>query len=193
MATTSSSSSAVGRLYSDFKFQGLSSQFEKGGPPPLNPNGWRPGLSKQTTQRWSADMKRSSPVLPILLAVVGGCDPYSAQQGEFNAGPVDPANFPTPYLGVGADTGPNGFRSGRGVFVEVGGYVNNNPAGYYSFPFTTAQLAPTVDPLRLVDDGNAYSPVPVARAYVFDPAPPSPFPPAQTCTPPPSYNYDPVR
>ena len=36
-------------------------------------------------------MKRSSPVLPILLAVVGGCDPYSAQQGEFNAGPVDPA------------------------------------------------------------------------------------------------------
>ncbi len=138
-------------------------------------------------------MKRSSPVLPILLSVVGACDPYSAQQGEFNAGPVDPSSFPAPYLGVGADTGPNGFRSGRGRFVEVGGYVNNNPAGYYSFPFTTAQLAPTVDPLRLVDDGNAYSPVPVARAYVFDPAPPNPFPPAQTCSPPPSYNYDPTR
>ncbi len=138
-------------------------------------------------------MKRSSPVLPILLAVVGACDPYSAQQGEFTAGPVDPSNFPAPYLGVGADTGPNGFRSGRGRFVEVGGYVNNNPAGYYSFPFTTAQLAPAADPLRLVDDGNAYSPVPVGLAYVFDPAPPNPFPPSQTCTAPPNYTYDPTR
>jgi len=137
-------------------------------------------------------MKRSS-LLPILLALIGACDPYSAQQGEFTAGPVDPANFPAPYLGVGADTGPNGFRSGRGRFVEVGAYVNNNPAGYYSFPFTTAQLAPAADPLRLVDDGNAYAPVPVPPAYVFDPTPASPFPASPTCTPPPSYSYDPTR
>ncbi len=41
--------------------------------------------------------------LPIAIVLVAGCNPYSDQQGEFNAGPVDPANFPVPYLGAGAD------------------------------------------------------------------------------------------
>ena len=126
-----------------------------------------------------------------LALVAAACDPYSAQQGEFTAGPVDPANFPAPYLGVGADTGPNGLRSGRGRFFEVPAFIDGNAAGYYSFPFTTAQLAPTADPLRLLDNGNAYAPVPVPVAYVFDPAPPSPFPAQPTCTPPPSYVYNP--
>ena len=141
-------------------------------------------------------MKRLTHCLPILM-LAAGCNPYSEQTGEFNAGPVDPANFPAPYLGAGADPPGPGFRGGRGKFTEIAAFANDRPAGYYSFPFSNTQLAPGVDSLRLVDADQPYKPlssspaIPVANAYVFDPSPPSPFPTLQRCNPPLGYSYDP--
>jgi hypothetical protein len=131
-----------------------------------------------------------------LIALAGACNPYDYQHGEFNAGPVDPANFPADYLGTGADPPGAGFRGGRGKFNETSAFVNGLPAGYYKFPFSATQLAAGVDSLRLVDNGSPYKPlpsaaaIPVPNAYVFDPAPPNPFPVRQTCMPPPNYHYN---
>jgi hypothetical protein len=142
-------------------------------------------------------MKQLFHGLPILIVLVSGCNPYSEQQGEFNAGPVDPANFPAPYLGVGADRPGPGFRGGRGKFTEIAAFANGTPANYFSFPFTNTQLAAGVDSLRLLDDNQPYKPlpsspaIPVAKAYVFDPSPPSPCPPLPKCTAPSGYSYNP--
>jgi hypothetical protein len=145
--------------------------------------------------RWCISAFRVPARLALFVMVscstVCGCDPYERQQGEFNAGPVDPAYFPLAYLGTGASPigGPYGRQSGLGRFVEIKAYVDQQAVGYFSFPFTTAQLA-AADPLRLLDNGKPYAPVPVAMAYVFDPLPPRPFPTATRCTTPPNYHYD---
>ena len=141
-------------------------------------------------------MKKLVQSLPIFI-VATGCNPYSDQQGEFNAGAVDPANFPAPYLGTGADPPGAGFRGGKGKFTEIAAFANGLPAGYYSFPFTNTQLAAGVDSLRLLDGDQPYKPlssspaIPVTNAYVFDPSPPNPFPLSQKCTPPSGYSYNP--
>src|SRR5260370_16644772 len=75
-----------------------------------------------------------------MLVVLAACSPYDMQHGEFNAGPVDAANFPNPYKGTGGDTSVNGYRAGAGKFTEVPAFIDRLPAGYYSFPFTTRQL-----------------------------------------------------
>jgi hypothetical protein len=121
-----------------------------------------------------------------MVAVLAACDPY--QQGEFNAGPVDAANFPKPYQGVGADPNVSGYLSGKGTFTEIRAFINGANAGYYTFPFTTTQLNAS-DPLLLPSDTKKQPQTPVA--YVFDPTPTNPFPPSQVCTPPAGYTYDP--
>jgi len=142
-------------------------------------------------------MKEPAGCLPALILLFAACNPYSEQQGEFNAGPVDPANFPAPYLGTGADPPGPAFRGGRGRFIEVAAFANDRLVGYYSFPFTATQLAPGVDSLRLLDGDQPYKPlssapaIPVPNAYVFDPAPPNPFPSSAKCDAPPGYNYNP--
>src|SRR5499427_8276114 len=120
------------------------------------------------------------PLLVVLLA----CSPYDMQQGEFNAGPVDAANFPNPYKGTGGDTNVNGYRAGAGKFTEIPAFINHSAAGYYSFPFTTRQLGAS-DPLVVYPDKDPKTPI----VYAFDPEPPSPFPSFQRCTPPPNYTY----
>jgi hypothetical protein len=128
---------------------------------------------------------------PMLLVVIA-CSPYEQQRGEFNAGPVDAANFPLPYRGVGGEPSVHGFRAGAGTFTEIRAFIDGSPAGYYSFPFTDRQLM-----LQDLSDGgtpatNVYpdkdpkTPI----AYAFDPSPPNPFPSSQICTPPPNYTYD---
>ncbi len=128
-----------------------------------------------------------------LLLLVAACSPYDYQNGEFNAGPVDAANFPLPYKGVGGETSVNGYRAGAGTFTEIRAFVNGAQAGYYSFPFSDRQLM-----LQDLPDGgtpatNVYpdkdpkTPI----AYAFDPSPPNPFPSSQICTPPQNYTYDP--
>jgi hypothetical protein len=69
------------------------------------------------------------------LLLAAGCEPYPT--GEFNAGAVDPVNFPPPYLGTGGDR----TRPGRGTFTEIRAYANGNAIGYYTFPLSTTQAA----------------------------------------------------
>src|SRR5262252_7759389 len=126
-------------------------------------------------------MRASLSLAGALLLAAAACNPYENQQGEFNAGPVDSANFPLAYLGAGASTtfGPNGRVAGMGRFVESGAWVEGTRVGYYSFPFTAAQTAAGADPLRLLEDGNPYTPVPVQTGYVFDPTSSRAFPTSQ--------------
>jgi len=125
-----------------------------------------------------------------VLLLVAACSPY--QDDEFNAGPIDAANFPLPYRGAGGDPNVNGYRAGAGTFTEILAFVDGGRAGYYSFPFSDKQLM-----LQDLPDGgtpatNVYpdkdpkTPI----AYAFDPSPPNPFPSSQICTPPPNYTYD---
>lgn len=128
---------------------------------------------------------------PMFL-LVAACTPYDYQQGEFNAGPIDAANFPLPYKGVGGDSSVSGYRAGAGTFTEIRAFINGSPAGYYSFPFTDRQL--TIQDLpdggtpatKVYPDKDPKTPI----AYAFDPSPPNPFPASQICTPPPNYTYD---
>ena len=126
---------------------------------------------------------RTFPALLLLFAATA-CNPYSQRGGEFIAGAADPVNFPPAYVGTGGDR----TRPGRGAFTELRAYAHGNPVGYYSFPFSTAQLPTTaaaaamVDPLRVVDKGKPYAKVPTPTAYVFDPAMP--------CMAPAGYVYD---
>lgn len=142
-------------------------------------------------------MRASLLLAGAFIFAAAACNPYENQQGEFNAGPVDPATFPLAYLGTGASAtfGPNGRVAGTGRFIEIGAYAGTagTRIGYYTFPFTATQTAMGTDPLRLLEDGRPYRPVPVANAYVFDSAPPRAFPGTQTCTPPSGYVYDRVR
>jgi len=137
---------------------------------------------------WLTPLQRLFHCLPVLIVLGAACNPYDYQKGEFNAGPVDAANFPKPYQGEGADPNVNGYLSGKGKFNEVRAFINGAPAGYYSFPFTNTQLAAS-DPLLLPSDTKKQPQSP--NAYVFDPAPPSPFPSSPKCAPPPNYQYDP--
>src|SRR5260370_1077964 len=125
--------------------------------------------------------------LPMILVLAVSCNPYDYQQGEFNAGPVDAANFPKPYQGEGADPNVSGYLSGKGKFSEVRAFQNSRAAGYYLFPFTGTQLA-AADPLLLPQDPRRQPQTP--NAYVFDPQPPSPFPSTSKCNAPPNYVYD---
>jgi hypothetical protein len=133
-------------------------------------------------------LQRLIQCLPMLIVFASACNPYDYQRGEYNAGPVDAANFPKPYQGVGADPNVNGYLSGKGTFTEIRAFINGANAGYYTFPFTTTQLNAS-DPLLLPSDSRRQPQAPIA--YVFDPAPPSPFPSSQQCTPPAGYTYDP--
>jgi hypothetical protein len=145
---------------------------------------------------WFIPLERPRHCL-VLLIVAAACNPYDYQKGEFNAGPVDAANFPKPYQGAGADTNVNGYLAGKGKFNEIAAFIGGTPAGYYSFPFSATQVATGVDSLRIVEDGHSYKPlssspaIPVPTAYVFDPSATDPFPVRQTCTAPAGYSYNP--
>lgn len=128
--------------------------------------------------------------LVVLLFSVVGCNPYN-NQGEFNAGPVDSASFPAPWLPANSRRG----QAGSGSFVESAAFINGAQTGYFRFGFTMAQTAPAPatppggcpraasDPLRLVDNGVPYAALPTPNAYHF----------TDSCTAPPGYQYNDVR
>jgi hypothetical protein len=153
-------------------------------------------LPASTVASWSTTMKRHLYCSAALIGLVPGCDPYVAQRGEFNAGPVDAANFPLDYKGTGGDPNVHGFQSGRGRIFEINAYVNGSNAGYFRFPFTrvgdgsSGQLDGNNDPIRLLEDGRPYTRAPTPRAYVFDPTPTNPFPLSPKCDAPRGYTYD---
>ncbi|WP_095986958.1 hypothetical protein [Cystobacter fuscus] len=115
-------------------------------------------------------------VIPLSLALMGlgGCNPYERWEGdEFNAGPVDPINFPPQYLG----TGGNRQLAGAGRFTAARAYVEGTATEHFIFPFSPTQLSAT-NPLAAASSTAAPKP----NAYVFD-----------GCTAPAGYEFDAVR
>jgi hypothetical protein len=120
----------------------------------------------------------------------GGCDLYGTfDDPDEKLGPVDPVLFPAANLGTGGDR----KRPGRGRFSELTAYVNDEAVGYFSYALP--MLAASSDPLRVLQDGKPYAPVPTPPVYVFDGNGNSPFPEEDQypCTPPPGYSYLPQR
>lgn len=92
-----------------------------------------------------------SAALTASLLLGSGCNPYERRYGEYNAGAVDPVNFPAIYLGAGG----NAKRPGLGVFQFVSAYVRGQEVSFYPLPFTGNI------------DLNKISSIPLS--YVFDP------------------------
>jgi hypothetical protein len=123
----------------------------------------------------------------VLLSVATiGCTPYERTTGEYNAGPVDPASFPAPYLGAKGSP-----KRGGGSFNASIAFVDGTMVGYYPFPFTAAQ-GMADDPLAVTENGAPDS-FNTPTTYVFDPAAGNPFPAKPGCTPPPGYTYNEKR
>lgn len=101
--------------------------------------------------------------------------------GAYDVEPVDPANFPAAYLGVGGDP-----TMGGGIFTAFAAYVSGATTEYYSFPFSDAQLA-AADPFAV---GTSFD---TPLAYVLDPGASSPYPAKQLCVAPANYVYNPQR
>jgi hypothetical protein len=137
-------------------------------------------------------MKATPALLPAALTLLAACNPYPTRTGEFSAGPADPAMYPPPYLGTGGDR----TKPGKGSVTELRAFVGGAAIGSFSFPFSSSLFSSKPgstppDPLRLLDNGMAYPPVPAPKVYVFDPQPPtSAFPAQAQCVPPPNYVYD---
>jgi hypothetical protein len=127
---------------------------------------------------------RSGVVLLSLLAI--GCTPYEQRSGEYNAGPVDPASFPAPYLGTKGSP-----RRGGGSFTASLAFVDGKMVGYYPFPFTAAQ-GMADDPLAVTENGAPDS-FNTPITYVFDPGTSNPFPAKPGCTAPAGYVYSEQR
>ena len=99
-----------------------------------------------------------------------------------SSAPVDPVLFPPVSLGAGGDR----KRPGRGRFAEMTAYVNGTALGYFSVPMPNG-LPGGTDPLRVLQEGKPYDPMPVPPAYVFDGSADSAFPADDQypCTPAP--------
>lgn len=110
----------------------------------------------------------------LFVLAAAGCDPYDNFTGEYNAGPVDPVNFPPDYV-----AGGNRMQSGSGTFNALQAYVSGTAVGYYRFSDANG-FAATVDHLRVVGPSGT---IPTPTAYNF----------SGSCAPPANYGYDPVR
>jgi hypothetical protein len=129
------------------------------------------------------------------LAVLEGCDPFSEKfTGEFNAGSVDPADFPSPYRGANATRNVAG--SGNGI-TAVRAYTDGGVIEYFRFPYGPSQVVTpgyvyTAQQISSqTQTATQISGLPVPRGYPFDPpGTGTPFPPQQSCAPPKGYTYD---
>src|SRR6516162_6143934 len=88
----------------------------------------------------------------VVTVLAAACNPYAYQQGEFNAGSLDAANFAAPYKGANGDPNVNGYVSGRGTFTEIRAFINGQPRGYCSLPSTSGQAGRGRAPLLLYRD-----------------------------------------
>jgi hypothetical protein len=118
----------------------------------------------------------------LSLWLLSACNPYEGFGGNnFYAGPIDSTNFPAVYQGNMMPGKPN-----TGTFTAASGFANGNMVQFYTFPSAAVN---GTDPTVLVDT-TAAVPISVLPAYVFDPAPPSPFPAADRCVAPPGYVFN---
>ncbi len=133
-------------------------------------------------------------VLFSFFSALLACGVYPQWDGIYNAGPVDPIDFPPPYLGVGG----NRARPALGTFTAVAGVAGGRSLGYFAFPFSTAALpsgsGPKPDPLAIAINGLPNPAVPVPVVEVFDGTiGERPFPLRPVCVPELYYSYDPRR
>jgi hypothetical protein len=147
--------------------------------------------------------------LVALIALSPACDKFEGkwdEDSEFNAGGVDPFNFPPDYRGAGQIR----QTAASGTFTEVAAFANGTPVGYFQFPFSPSQVLTTnyappsarswpegsIDPLRVAGPGTDFraslnNPVPVPSVYNFDPpGNDNPFPDAPHCKAPPNYTQN---
>ena len=132
-----------------------------------------------------------------LLALLTACHPYGdSLQGEFNAGPADPFNFPAGYRSSGGAFTRE--RGGSGTFTERAAFAHGAAANYFFFPMppsvvsTTGYAAApaTADPVRIAGPGS----LPVSLGLEFEPGDPTaPVQDTTKCTPPAGYSYDAFR
>lgn len=142
-------------------------------------------------------MSRAALAALVLLAACDVREGRFDPDEEFNAGGIDPYNFPPPYRGSGQQR----EIAASGTFTEIAAYASGTPVGYYSFPFSPGQLLTTsysapssnawpggvIDPLRVSGPGTDFrasqnNPVPVPLVYSFDPpGGADPFPSEQRC------------
>lgn len=133
---------------------------------------WKP-------EKWSL---RAAGVCAV--ALVMACNPYDPRVGQFNAGPVDPINFPPENLGVARTAsfaarytaGSGSFRGAR-AWVAAGRSVD-----YFRFAVPTPVPAPMgFSPFAI--------PASAPKAYVFDPTAENAFT-NSGCKKPDGWEYD---
>jgi hypothetical protein len=141
-----------------------------------------------------------------LLVTLVACDIHDGRfpdDQDFDAGGIDPYNFPPAYRGVGQVR----QVAASGTFTEQAGFAKGKAVGYFQFPFSPSQIATTgyaqpagsawpdgvIDPLRISGPGTDFrtpqnNPVPVPMVYNFDPpGGDDPFAPAVKCSAPAGY------
>lgn len=137
---------------------------------------WKP-------EKWSL---RAAGVCAV--ALVMACNPYDTRVGQFNAGPVDPINFPPENLGVSrAASFAARYRSGTGSFKAASAFVAaGTKVDYYRF----AVPAPVPLPQPPAPAFNPFAiPATVPKAYVFDPTTENAFN-NSNCEAPEGWSYD---
>ncbi len=117
------------------------------------------------------------------LALVA-CNPYDSRVGQYNAGPVDPINFPPENLGVDRATSFGArYNAGTGTFTGISAFISaTEKVDYFRF----AVPAPVPRPMTF----NAFAiPATAPKAYIFDPQADNPFV-QSACRAPNNYKYD---
>ena len=113
--------------------------------------------------------------LPLTAAALtlSACNPYYRFKGDSSAGSADPVHFMTAYLGTGGNPNKPGSAFLKPAPATA---ANGKTVGYFTFPFTGADLSLSVDGVLTV---------PVAYNFDEDGT--------TACTPPKSYVYDQQR
>jgi|SRR5579883_891049 len=110
-------------------------------------------------------------VVASALALAGGCGGNGHPIEEPLVGAVDGSQFPVAYRGAGVHVGS---PTGDGLITASAAFAHGKAVAYYRFAFPGNDL--NVDDLLPSFDGSD-----PALAYVFDPAPPSPYPAMPAC------------
>jgi hypothetical protein len=143
--------------------------------------------------------RRLAGIATVTMWILTGCHPYGDQfQGEFNAGSVDPFNFPPAYRTTAAPTAVPSVTftrevAGSGSFNASRALANGARADFFRFPFspdrvqTTGFAAPTVGTLNL--------PAAPVQVFQFDPPPAigASFEDSGACRAPTNYSFNPQR
>jgi hypothetical protein len=111
----------------------------------------------------------------------GGCGSNPPPLEETGLGPVDDSSFPVEYRGAGVHVGAPSETGG--LISASAAWAHGHAISYYRFSFPGSDL--NVDDLLPPSNGPD-----AALGYVFDPAPPSPYPAMPACVPSPDVPHE---